>query len=64
MNIIKSEFDNLIDVIMNRKSVRQYTDRAALVILAGLLPYAKMAVKAFAVCGDLSKAYYGLDDEY
>lgn len=42
-------------------------DRAKLDALAGLLPYAKMAAKASAaivVCGDLSKAYHGLDDEY
>ena len=101
MNTIKSKFDDIIDVIINRKSVRQYTDqpvsreqlealvkaavsapsavnkqpwafvviddRATLDSLAALLPYAKMVTKASAaivVCGDLSKAYYGLDDEY
>lgn len=42
-------------------------DRATLDALASLLPYAKMAAKASAaivVCGDLSKAYYGLEDDY
>ena len=42
-------------------------DRVTLDILAALLPYAKMAAKvsaAIVVCGDLSKAYNGLEDEY
>ncbi|MCL3854086.1 MULTISPECIES: nitroreductase family protein [Parabacteroides] len=101
MNTIKSDFESMIGVILNRKSVRQYTeqsvsreqlevlvkaamtapsavnkqpwafvvidDRDTLDNLASLLPYAKMAAKASAaivVCGDLSKAYHGLDDEY
>ena len=40
-------------------------DRVTLDILAALLPYAKMAAKvsaAIVVCGDLSKAYNGLED--
>lgn len=98
---MESEENGMLNAIMNRKSVRQYTDqpvsreqletlvkaamaapsavnkqpwafvviddRTTLDALADLLPYAKMAAKAPAaivVCGDLSKAYNGLDDEY